>query len=319
MAKKKTTVAPSDGDDSASRRAAAKRGFISKICTGDSNPLFNLLCCPLVGLYQSTRIYVLPCLGIYLRTLLFNILCGACKIIPFCHCLARHTDRKFKHNHTSLGKWKDKEGPALDEEVVWERAQPFYASRLTPEQKKAKVRVKLFEKGIEPQDVAQGQVGNCWLIAALACVAEHPGLVRKAFVTKIRSDRGKYVVRLFDWQKRKWVTVSVDEFIPLTSKDRQMLFAQPNGHELWVSMLEKAFAKFCGSYGALDGGQTGWAFNALTGDPVFKLKKSDDKGDSAKWSRLDMRVEQDESNKRACAFYRTDEEHTNSSTFFLIR
>ena len=23
------------------------------------------------------------------------------------------------------GKWKDKEGPALDEEVVWERAQPF--------------------------------------------------------------------------------------------------------------------------------------------------------------------------------------------------
>ena len=60
-------------------------------------------------------------------------------------------------------------------------------------------------------------------------------------------------------------------------------------------------------------------FNALTGDPVFKLKKSDDKGDAAKWSRLDMRVEQDESNKRACAFYRTDEEHTNSSTFFLIR
>ena len=28
----------------------------------------------------------------------------------------------------------------------------FYESRLTPEQKKAKVRVKLSEKGIEPQD-----------------------------------------------------------------------------------------------------------------------------------------------------------------------
>ena len=87
------------------------------------------------------------------------------------------------------------------------------------------------------------------------------------------------------------VCVSVDEGIPLTSKDRQMLFAQPNGHELWVSMRAKAFAKFCGSYGALDGGQTGWAFNALTGDPVFKLKKSDGEGDAAKWSRLDMRVE----------------------------
>ena len=70
-------------------------------------------------------------------------------------------------------------------------------------------------------------------------------------------------------------------------------------------MLEKAFAKFCGrsaanphpstvlrplltplptllvygcgSYGSLDGGQTAWALNALTGDPVFKLKKSEDK------------------------------------------
>ena len=100
-------------------------------------------------------------------------------------CCVRYTDRKFKANHSALGRWKDKEGPALDSDVKWERAQPYYASRLSDEQKKKGVRVKLFEKGIEPKDVAQGQVGNCWLIAALACVAEHPGLVRKSFVTKV--------------------------------------------------------------------------------------------------------------------------------------
>ena len=354
MGRKKTTVAPSD----ATARSKRDRSFSSRLCTGDANPLLNLLCCPVVGLYQSTKIYVLPCIGIYLRSLLFNVLCGVCW--PYLRGCCTFTDNKFKHDHSSLGKWQEQEGPVLDDKVKWERANDFYTSRLTPEQKKKGVRVKLFEKGIEPKDVAQGQVGNCWLIAALACVAEHPGLVRKSFVTKVRSVRGKYTCRLFDWQKRKWVTVQVDEFIPLTASDRQMLFAQPNGHELvrhqllsippddppspnaccppcvaallahpafgvdqprcaqWVSMLEKAFAKFCGGYGTLDGGQTGWALNALTGDPVFKLKKSGE-GEATAWKRLDMRIEPDPTNKRACAFYSTDEAHDNLHTFFLIR
>lgn len=245
--RKKAAITPSDSGDDGGTSRKSKRSLCARLATGDLNPCLNLLCCPLVGLYQSIRIYLLPCCGIYLRSLLFNVLCGCCRIVPFFACCFRYTDKKFKHDHTSLGTWRGKSGAALDDDVKWERAQPYYAARLTPEQKKKGVRVKLFEKGIEPKDVAQGQVGNCWLIAALACVAEHPGLVRKCLVTKIKSERGKYTCRLFDWQQRKWVSVSVDEFIPLTATDRQMLFAQPNGHELWVSMVEKAFAKFCGS------------------------------------------------------------------------
>lgn len=43
------------------------------------------------------------------------------------------------------------------------------------------------------------------------------------------------------------------------------MFANPQGNEMWVLLLEKAFAKFCGNYGCLDGGHTLWAMQAMTG------------------------------------------------------
>lgn len=241
---KKSSITPSDA---AAVKKKADGSFWSRLCTGDAGCLLNLACCPLVFLFNSSNIYLLPCIGIYLRQFVAFVFCGVFRRLPFCGWCFRHTDKKFKANASSIGKWKDKEGSSVDELVKWERAQSFYQSRLTDDQKKKGVRVKLFERGIEPKDVAQGQVGNCWLIAALACIAENPGLVRKAFVTKVASSRGKYAVRLFDWQKRRWTTITVDENIPVTASDRQMLFAQPNGHELWVSMIEKGFAKFVGT------------------------------------------------------------------------
>jgi len=43
----------------------------------------------------------------------------------------------------------------------------------------------------------------------------------------------------------------------------------PQGTELWVFLLEKAFAKFVGGYAYLDGGHSAWAWHTLTGDNVF--------------------------------------------------
>ena len=57
----------------------------------------------------------------------------------------------------------------------------------------------------------------------------------------------------------------------------------------------QAFAKYCGGYDMLNGGHTAWALNALTGSPVFRLKRYDF-ADGA-WRRLDVTTQSDAGKK----------------------
>lgn len=64
----------------------------------------------------------------------------------------------------------------------------------------------------------------------------------------------------------KFTIVTVDDRIPCKPGTTKPAFTQPNGNELWAMMLEKAFAKFVGSYAALESGQVAWAWEAITGE-----------------------------------------------------
>jgi hypothetical protein len=284
--------------------------FLNRLCAGNlkSARLNTLLCVP-VMCFNAFNIYVIPCCGAIAGTAVDFIIAPILQRLPSCCC--RHTDRTFPPEASSIGTWDGKS--FSDNDVEWVRARKLLEA---VEGGKITRRVKLFEGGIEPKDVGQGAVGDCWLIAAFACAAEHPGLLANTFLTKRANQRGKYTVKLFDWQRRCWVKVSIDENIP-TRRGASALFAQPRGGELWVAMLEKAFAKFCGSYGALDGGHTAWALNALTGDPVWRLDKESD----SKWHRCDMVAKQDPKNKRAVSFIRLPEhdQYDSARTFFLVR
>lgn len=85
---------------------------------------------------------------------------------------------------------------------------------------------------------------------------------------------GRYQIRLCHYGI--WETVVVDDFFPCYP-DGGPVYARGHDNELWVLLLEKAYAKLCGSYAAL---KSGWAYEAmidLTGAPYCSIRFEDEK------------------------------------------
>ena len=66
----------------------------------------------------------------------------------------------------------------------------------------------------------------------------------------------------------------VDSFLPC--KNGQPCFSKANGSELWVLILEKAWAKLHGSYERIIGGQAHQTFRDVLGAPSFEYKSDDE-------------------------------------------
>jgi hypothetical protein len=61
--------------------------------------------------------------------------------------------------------------------------------------------------------------------------------------------------------------VIVDCYFPV--KEDKIVFSAANGNELWVMILEKAFAKVHGDYSRIIGGLSHETFRDLTGAPSY--------------------------------------------------
>lgn len=119
---------------------------------------------------------------------------------------------------------------------------------------------------IRADNFVQGDLGNCWLLAAMACLTDYPGHIMELFSPREYSSEGRYEVRLYDICKQGWCSVVIDDRIPCNKGTHSPRFcAMNNGGGFWPLLLEKACAKFCGSYAHLDGGSQAWAYQVLTG------------------------------------------------------
>eukprot|EP00928_Gymnodinium_smaydae_P000200 TRINITY_DN10073_c0_g1_i1.p1 TRINITY_DN10073_c0_g1~~TRINITY_DN10073_c0_g1_i1.p1 ORF type:complete len:755 (+),score=103.33 TRINITY_DN10073_c0_g1_i1:109-2373(+) len=254
-----------------------------QLCDGGGCLVYRVMCAPCVLSYNAMRIFGGACCCSYLAKLSRLPWCKGC-------CWKEFVDSDFPPNDKSIGKVKGDtaSGIAGGGAVAWAKATAIAGNN-------ARDGAHLFEGEIEPADVLQGALGDCWLMAALACIAERPEVLQQAIVTKHIDPRGKYHFRLFnqirDTPGTKWVDIIVDENIPVEPNTLTPKFARSHTGEMWVLLLEKAFAKMYGSYAQLDGGQMHWALSAITGNPSVQFFKD---GQGKPWKCGEHSLEDDQ-------------------------
>ncbi|CAK0796930.1 unnamed protein product, partial [Prorocentrum cordatum] len=132
--------------------------------------------------------------------------------------------------------------------------------------------VVVFGSSVSPGDVAQGQLGDCYFMSALASVAAAcPRCIMDMFVHRQREENGIYTTR---WLLNgEMVEVSVDPQVP--ARYGTPFFAQVSNGVFWPLILEKAWAKILGSYHSAEAGNWLSAVGAITRAPVKSLWHSD--------------------------------------------
>lgn len=173
--------------------------------------------------------------------------------------------------------FEDPDFPAVDASLffskkpprpfVWKRPQEIVADPL------------MFVGGASRFDITQGMLGDCWLLAAVAALCQYEGLLFQVVPKSqpLSSKDKEYcgLVTFRFWQYGRWEEVVVDDRLP-TYNNRLVFLHSAQNNEFWSALLEKAYAKLCGSYEALKGGQTSEAMEDFTGGvtETFNMAKA---------------------------------------------
>ena len=158
----------------------------------------------------------------------------------------------------NLGQWlfpEDVDENDLNnwEKIKWERVENIFMSN----------DYQVFYDKIEKEDIIQGNLGNCYFLSAVASLSKYPNLIEKLFFFKEKSNEHCY--GCYFRINGIWKLVILDDFIPCYgSYKKNFAFSHTNGNELWVILLEKAWAKLNGNYARIIGGDPHEIFEVLT-------------------------------------------------------
>ena len=140
-------------------------------------------------------------------------------------------------------------------------------------------------KDISPNDIKQGYCGNCYFLSSIASLAESSDRVKAMFLTKEVNEAGIYAMKFYINGEPKIIVV--DDYFPYcTHKDDWAFSRSSSEREIWVLLLEKAWAKVYGSYQRIEAGTTGEALPALTGAPSEFVFHKDVTDREAFWKKM---------------------------------
>lgn len=136
----------------------------------------------------------------------------------------------------------------------------------------------LFVNGVSREDIRQGNVADCYLMASLAQVADRdPSVIQNMFID---NGDGTFTVQFYWLGKKQFFTV--DRYLPTVNGALTYASAGASpsnaNNELWVSLAEKAYVQAseigwnpslsqrANSYGSINGGYIYAALGKITGE-----------------------------------------------------
>lgn len=130
----------------------------------------------------------------------------------------------------------------------------------------------IFHDQIEPNDIQQGSIGDCYFLSSLAALAENSDRIRQLFLNDEANEAGIYAAYMY--KNGIKMVVIIDDLVPCKGND--VAFARANGPELWVILFEKMWAKLHGCYDRIAGGLEYETIRDLSGAPGFFFRGFED-------------------------------------------
>lgn len=175
----------------------------------------------------------------------------------------RFRDAGFRPEFQSIKGTAQNMVPDKFKTAIWHRLTDIYKGK----------EISLFGKGVSPNDIEQGELGNCYFLAVAACLAQYPSRLKRLFLGDQQVNKnGVYGIMLCN--SGIWIENLIDDRIPcfvVGNKITPAFIRNKNGN-IWGMILEKAWAKLIGGYFSIASGTCAEGMHLLTGAPVTTVR-----------------------------------------------
>ena len=126
------------------------------------------------------------------------------------------------------------------DDVIFKRASEVYQSRYV-----------LISDNMKMEDIVPGQIEDTYFLFAVQNLCKNPGNINKLFEKNgiFKKVNGYYEI-IFYINGTPQIVI-VDDYLPVNKKTNELIGAKSknNSNEIWISLIEKAWAKINGGYG----------------------------------------------------------------------